>query len=150
MPPDHGDRPLPADPTPEVGAATDIARLGRAGDKPWHERTAEEEADIFDWSRVAASAEFKSLISAKLRFIIPATIFFIVYYFALPVLVGYAPRLMERKVIGGVNLAYLFALSQFFMAWAIAALYVRAAGRFDGMVKRILARLKEPAGTGEE
>ncbi|MBK6796507.1 MAG: DUF485 domain-containing protein [Acidobacteria bacterium] len=86
--------------------------------------------------------EFRELVAAKRRFIIPATIFFIVYYFALPVLVGYAPQFMARRVFGVVNIAYLFALSQFFMAWAIAAAYVRAAGRFDKMVKNILSRLK--------
>src|SRR5512145_1119268 len=79
-----------------------------------------------DWERVAAMDEFKGLIAAKRRFIAPAVIFFIVYYFALPALVGYAPELMNRRVLGVINLAYLFALSQFFMAWIIAALYVRA------------------------
>ncbi|NOT61472.1 MAG: DUF485 domain-containing protein [Acidobacteria bacterium] len=39
-------------------------------------------------------AEFKELVAAKRKFIIPATVFFIVYYFALPLLVGYAPALM--------------------------------------------------------
>jgi uncharacterized membrane protein (DUF485 family) len=89
------------------------------------------------WQEIAASADFKQLVRAKLRMILPATLFFIAYYFALPVLVGYAPRLMERKIVGDVNLAYLFALSQFFVAWIIAALYVRAAGRFDAMAKKI-------------
>jgi uncharacterized membrane protein (DUF485 family) len=90
------------------------------------------------WDRIAATEEFKDLMAAKARFIVPATLFFVVYYFALPVLVGYAPELMSRQVLGVVNVAYLFALSQFFVAWALAALYVRAAGRFDRMAKRIL------------
>jgi uncharacterized membrane protein (DUF485 family) len=90
------------------------------------------------WERVAAMAEFKALLAAKLKFIVPATVFFLVYYFALPILVGYAPRLMETKVLGVVNLAYVFALSQFFMAWIIAALYLRAAGRFDEMAKEVV------------
>ena len=96
-----------------------------------------------DWERISAMAEFKALLAAKLRFIIPATVFFIIYYFALPVLVGYAPGLMEKKVIGPINLAYLFALSQFFMAWIVAALYVRAAGRFDRIVKGIIDKTEE-------
>jgi uncharacterized membrane protein (DUF485 family) len=90
------------------------------------------------WEAVAASAKFRALLRAKRRFIIPAVIVFIVYYFALPVLVGYARPLMERRVIGSVNIAYLFALSQFFMAWIIAGLYVRAANRFDGMSRDVL------------
>ena len=91
-----------------------------------------------DWERVAAMDEFKSLLAAKVKFIVPATIFFLVYYFALPVLVGYAPQLMETKIFGVVNLAYLFALSQFFMAWILAAMYLRAAGRFDEMAKEVV------------
>ncbi|HKQ77055.1 MAG TPA: DUF485 domain-containing protein [Blastocatellia bacterium] len=95
-----------------------------------------------DWERVAAMDEFKSLIAAKRKFIAPAVIFFIIYYFALPALVGYAPGLMSRRVLGVINLAYLFALSQFFMAWILAALYVRAAGRFDEMSRNIIHKLQ--------
>ena len=96
------------------------------------------------WEEISSSTDFKELVRAKFRIILPATLFFIVYYFALPVLVGYAPQLMERKIIGNVNIAYLFALSQFFVAWIIAALYLRAAGRFDAMAKKILQRVKKP------
>jgi uncharacterized membrane protein (DUF485 family) len=121
------------DPTPIVGAATDVARLSHAEPKPPHERTADEEAGEIDWEKIASSERFRSLLQAKRRFIVPAMIVFIVYYFALPVLIGYARPFMERRIFGPVNLAYLFALSQFFMAWTIAALYVRAAARFDKM-----------------
>jgi uncharacterized membrane protein (DUF485 family) len=90
------------------------------------------------WDRVADSQAFKDLIATKKIFIIPAFLFFLVYYFLLPVLVGYAPQLMATKVWGNVNLAYLFALSQFFMAWIIAALYVKAGDNFDRLSKHIL------------
>src|SRR5207253_6579795 len=124
--------------TPEVGAATDVAPLGRAEAKPAHELTAAEDSDPVDWSRVTQMTEFRAMVKAKLRFIIPAVIFFVVYYFALPVLVGYAPGLMSKRVIGVVNIAYLFALSQFFMAWIIAALYLRAAAKFDQMEDQVI------------
>jgi len=133
------DRRIPEDPTPLVGAPTDVAPLTHAQPKPRHERTADEEADGIDWERLAASDRFRNLLKAKRRFIVPATIFFVVYYFALPVLIGYARPLMETRVWGPVNLAYLFALSQFFVAWIIAALYVRAAARFDRMAKEVIA-----------
>ncbi len=94
------------------------------------------------WDRVAEMDEFRLLLLAKIGFVVPATIFFVVYYFALPVLVGYAPTFMNKKVLGPVNIAYLFALSQFFMAWAISFLYVRAARQFDGFGHRILEHLR--------
>lgn len=92
------------------------------------------------WDRIAESKEFKDLMATKKIFIVPAFVFFVVYYFALPVLVGYAPQFMQTKVIGKVNLAYLFALSQFFVAWIIAGLYMKAASNFDRLAKDILAR----------
>lgn len=95
-----------------------------------------------DWQRVEHSAAFVELIRAKARFIVPATIFFLAYYFALPVLVGYAPELMERKVIGNINLAYLFALSQFAMTWIVMVLYVRRARDFDVQAETVVANLK--------
>jgi uncharacterized membrane protein (DUF485 family) len=134
--------PSNADLTPVTGSATDVAPLGRGVGKPAHERTADEDVDVADWARLAALADFKALLKAKRRFIVPATVVFIVYYFALPVLVGYAPRLMAAKVFGVVNVAYLFALSQFFMAWIVAVLYVRAASRFDVMARTIVERFK--------
>jgi uncharacterized membrane protein (DUF485 family) len=93
-----------------------------------------------EWDRIAASQEFKDLMATKKVFIVPAFLFFLVYYFALPILVGYAPAFMSTKVIGNVNLAYLFALSQFFMAWTIAFLYVKAAGDFDKLAKDIIEK----------
>jgi uncharacterized membrane protein (DUF485 family) len=131
-----------SDLTAESGSSTDVAPLGRGAAKPAHERTADEDVDVADWQRIAALDEFKALLRAKARFIVPATIVFIVYYFALPLLVGYAPELMAKKVIGVVNVAYLFALSQFFVAWLLALLYVRAAQRFDAMASAVIERYK--------
>ena len=136
--------------TPEVGAATDVAPLARSEKKPAHELTAAEDSNPVDWSRVTQLPEFRAMVLAKLRFIIPAVIFFVVYYFALPVLVGYAPGLMSKRVIGVVNIAYLFALSQFFMAWIIAALYLRAAARFDKMEHTVIEKAESELGSQRE
>jgi uncharacterized membrane protein (DUF485 family) len=98
-----------------------------------------------EWDEIAESQQFKDLLATKKIFIVPAFVFFVVYYFALPVLVGYAPQFMSAKVFGVVNLAYLFALSQFFVAWLIAGLYVRAAADFDRLAKDIVGK----AGVGK-
>jgi uncharacterized membrane protein (DUF485 family) len=92
------------------------------------------------WDEIAESREFKDLMATKRIFIVPAFVFFLAYYFALPAMVGYAPQFMSIKVFGQVNLAYLFALSQFLVAWLIAGLYVRAAGNFDRLASDILEK----------
>ena len=93
------------------------------------------------WDHVAAMDEFKLLLLAKAEFVIPAVVVFVVYYFLLPISVGYFPEFMNKHV-GPVNLAYLFALSQFFVAWLIAALYVRGARKFDDYGRRIIDNLQ--------
>ncbi len=84
-----------------------------------------------DWETLAKSASFRALIRAKKRFLLPACLFFIFYYFSLLYLVGWHPELMKKPLLGPVNGAYLFALSQFFMAWGVAWIYVRKATGFD-------------------
>jgi uncharacterized membrane protein (DUF485 family) len=128
------------DPTALSGGETDVAPLGRSLPKPEHEKTATEDVDVADWNAIANDPAFADLKRAKRRFIIPATIFFLAYYMALPVLVGLYPALMKTPVWGKVNLAYLFALSQFFMTWMVCALYVRTARRWDQMNAELLAK----------
>ncbi len=92
-----------------------------------------------DWEKLEAEPEFRALLSRKAKFIISSTIFFVVYYFALLVLVGWFPDLMKKEVLGRINLAYLFALSQFFMAWGLAWLYTRKAGEWDKAAADIIS-----------
>ena len=90
------------------------------------------------WTRIAQSPRYQALLRAKSAFILPASVFFILYYFALLILVGWFPDLMKKPVFGPINIAYLFALSQFFMAWILAFLYVRKAGQWDVEAKQVL------------
>jgi uncharacterized membrane protein (DUF485 family) len=99
-----------------------------------------------DWAALEAREDFRRLLGRKARFIAAAAVFFVVYYFALLVLVGWWPELMKKEVLGRVNLAYLFALSQFFMAWGIAWIYTRKAAEWD----RAAAALLAAAGHGPE
>lgn len=91
-----------------------------------------------NWEVLHASAEFQRLVKARRNFVIPAVVFFLVYYFALPLSNGLAPNLMNTKVIGNINLAYLFALSEFVMAWGLAYLYISRANKvFDPLADAV-------------
>lgn len=96
------------------------------------------QADAPDWEKLEAKPEFRALLARKARFITAATVFFVVYYFSLLVLVGWLPELMKKEILGRVNLAYLFALSQFFMAWGIAWMYTRKAAEWDCAAAEII------------
>ena len=92
------------------------------------------------WDDIAASREFQDLLAVKKLFVLPAFVFFLLFYFALPFLVGYAPGLMSTRVLGPLTLAYCFALAQFVMGWTIAWMYMKAASNFDRLSRDILER----------
>ncbi len=88
------------------------------------------------WSKVAQTSAFQDLMRRKKKFIIPATIFFFVYYMGLPVLAGFT-TVLNVQVIGALSLAWIYALSQFIMTWTLLHLYVRQANKWDEIVDRV-------------
>ena len=98
-----------------------------------------------EWVRVERTSAFKELISAKKAFIIPATIFFMVFYFGLPFLAAFT-TVLNVKVIGSLTLAYIYALAQFAMTWILMHLYVSRANKWDDLVDR--ARQEAAGETG--
>jgi uncharacterized membrane protein (DUF485 family) len=118
-------KPLPAPEAPRP----EVAHPGPAAGEEVH------------WEGLEQTEEFRELVRRRFRFVLPATIFFLVYYFLLPLGNGLAPDLMKTKVFGEVNIAYLFALSEFVMAWVLAYLYIRKANTvFDGLAAKVRAR----------
>jgi uncharacterized membrane protein (DUF485 family) len=102
-----------------------------------------------DWIAAERSPEFRELIARRRRFVLPATIFFLVWYFGFIILAGYAEDFMGESVYEGLTVGYLFALSQFLMVWGLTWLYLRKADRdFDPLARRAAERAIE-AGRGE-
>ncbi|WP_099159925.1 DUF485 domain-containing protein [Virgibacillus ndiopensis] len=83
-----------------------------------------------DFENVANSPQFKQLIHERKRFIIPLTIFFLVFYFSLPILTSYT-TILNTPAIGDISWAWLFAFTQFIMTWVLCTLYVKKSASFD-------------------
>ena len=92
----------------------------------------------FDWEAVERSPEFRELVKRKKAFVVPATLFFLAWYFGFIILAGYAQDFMGREFIAdGFTVGYLLALSQFVMTWVLGWLYLRRADRtFDPLAER--------------
>jgi uncharacterized membrane protein (DUF485 family) len=100
-----------------------------------------------EWEGIEHTEEFKTLVRSRWRFVLPATVFFLVYYFLLPILNGTATNFMRTEVIGHINIAYLFALSQFVVAWVLAYIYIRTSNQvFDRLVARVLDKARQIKG----
>ena len=91
-----------------------------------------------DWEAIDRSPEFRELVRRKKAFVIPATLFFLAWYFGFVILCGYAPDFMGREFItDGLTVGYALALSQFIMTWGLAWMYLRKANRdFDPLAER--------------
>jgi uncharacterized membrane protein (DUF485 family) len=97
-----------------------------------------------DWEAAEASPEFRELVSRRRRFVVPATIFFLAWYFGFIILCGYAPGFMGEFVYESITVGYVLALSQFVMVWALTWLYLRKADReLDPLAERAAARALE-------
>ena len=82
-----------------------------------------------DWKRIEQSAEFQELVKRRRGFVVPATIFFLVYYMAFIIVAGYAPDFMARSVYEGLTVGYCYALTQFLMVFVLGIWYLRKADR---------------------
>jgi uncharacterized membrane protein (DUF485 family) len=97
-----------------------------------------------EWVRVERTSAFKELMRKKKAFIIPATIFFLVFYFGLPILAAFT-TVLNFNVVGAITGAYVYAFAQFAMTWILMHLYVSRANRWDN----IIDRARQEAAEGE-
>ena len=88
-----------------------------------------------EWLRIERTSAFKELVRKKKSFIIPATIFFFVFYFGLPVLAGFT-TVLDGYAIGAITWAYVYAFAQFAMTWILMHMYISRANRWDELVEQ--------------
>jgi uncharacterized membrane protein (DUF485 family) len=126
---------------PEQGGhmANDAGKPSRS---PTTGRMTEDEA-VTATEAVGKDPEMIELERRHRRFVWPVTAFFLIYYMSLNVLAGTAPDLMGTKVFGEFTFGYLFALSQFLMAFVVAWVYSRwAATRMDPLAADLREKLR--------
>jgi len=94
----------------------------------------------------AAQAAVRSLIAAKLRFLVPMTIIFMVGYIGLTVIAGFAKGLMAVKIVGSLNLGFALIAFNYVLSWVLALVYERIANRiFDPLASRAAAASRRSA-----
>lgn len=96
-----------------------------------------------NFEEVEKTEKFKYLIRKKKKFIVPLTIFFLVFYFALPIFTSYT-NVLNHPAIGDISWVWVFAVAQFLMTWALVMIYMKKAAVFDKiaeeMIKEEIAR----------
>jgi uncharacterized membrane protein (DUF485 family) len=108
-----------------------ISRDGRAG-------AAGPDRAAPDWERIERSPEFRELTSRRHRFLTVASAVFLGWFLAYLLLSTFAPDVMGT-LVGGVPVAFLAAVSQVLMTWAVTWAYLRRADReFAPLEQRVV------------
>lgn len=94
-----------------------------------------------DYSKVVQSASFQQLMREKRGFILPFSLFFLAFYFTLPILTSYS-TVLNTPAFGSISWAWVFAFAQFIMTWVLCMLYSKRAARFDEIVEKMKQEVK--------
>lgn len=81
------------------------------------------------WARTAEQPRYAQLKSRYKRFVLPAVIVTLAWYFTYVLLGTYAREFMSTPVFGSINVALLLGLSQLALSFVFAGLYIRFANR---------------------
>ena len=85
--------------------------------------------DVVDWTRIERSPEFRELTSRRHRFIAGAAAVTFISFAIYIGLATFATGFMGTRVLGGVPIAWLAAMSQVLVTWAVTWTYLRKADR---------------------
>lgn len=97
----------------------------------------------YDWSAIAQNPKYLELKRKKRVFLFSWWVASTLFYFMLPILSGYFPDLFKIKVMGAINFGYLFILSQFVVAFAVAITYTRVANNdFDRLTDELVKEIQ--------
>jgi uncharacterized membrane protein (DUF485 family) len=96
--------------------------------------------EVVDWEAITKDPRFQRLHRRKMLFLWGLMAISVLYYFALPIGAAYFQDLFKIRIWGVINIGLMFALSQFVLAWVVAFVYSRRAGReFDQLAAQIVA-----------
>jgi uncharacterized membrane protein (DUF485 family) len=101
----------------------------------------DDRSDDVDWTRIERSPEFRELTSRRHRFIAGAAAVTFIWFGVYLGLAVFATDFMGTTVLGGVPIAWLAAMSQVLMTWAVTSTYLRKADReFAPLEQRVAER----------
>ncbi|MFP3511355.1 DUF485 domain-containing protein [Peribacillus sp. SIMBA_075] len=94
------------------------------------------------YRQLIETEEFKELIQKKNAFIVPVTLFFLAFYFVLPILAAYSD-VLKGEAFFHITWAWVYALLQFAVVWIGGFVYIKKSAKYDKMAKNILNKYEK-------
>lgn len=105
-----------------------VLHEGDRGDRP----------SVASYTEIEDAPDFRELRRRFRGFAFPVTAFFLTWYLLYIIASIWARGFMNNKVLGNINVAYIFGILQFVSTFAIALIYWRHADRnLDPLAERI-------------
>ena len=99
------------------------------------------QGDTINYEAIEASPEFQELVAKRRSFVLPGTIFFLVWYMGFILLTAYAESFMSERVYEGLTVGYCLALTQFLMVLVLGLMYLkRANGTYDPLAAKAIEK----------
>jgi uncharacterized membrane protein (DUF485 family) len=99
--------------------------------------------ESIDWRRIEGSEEFRELTRRRHRFLAVASLVSLGGFLVYLVLATFAHGFMGTRVLGGVPVAFLAAVSQVLLTWAVTWAYLRKADREFGPLEERVLRIAQ-------
>jgi uncharacterized membrane protein (DUF485 family) len=105
----------------------------------------EDDRDV--WSAVQDSAEYRELRAAQRRFLVPASVVYLAFYFGFLILALAAPSLFQHPLYGGLNTGFALLTAMFVLVWLGVLVHNSVARRYwDPRIERVRGQA-QPSGT---
>lgn len=107
------------------------------------------ETDV-DWEAVLASEHFQRLARKRRNTIVGLGVLAAIYYFSIPALIAWAPAFFKIRLMPGINLGTIFAVSQYPFGGAIAYVFLRSTAQIDRASADVKEQATPNAAVGEQ
>jgi uncharacterized membrane protein (DUF485 family) len=97
-----------------------------------------------DWSAMLHSPAFRTLTRRRRKTVLLLGVAAAVYYFSIPALIAFAPSVFAIRLLPGINLGAVFAVSQYPFGIALAFVFLKRSAVLDAQAGQLAAAMSLP------
>ena len=97
-----------------------------------------------EWNAMLHSPAFRTLTRHRRKTVLVLGVAAAVYYFSIPALIAFAPSIFAIRLLPGINLGAVFAVSQYPFGIALAFVFLKRSATLDAQAGQLAAAMLSP------
>lgn len=94
-----------------------------------------------DWNAMLHSPAFQTLTRHRRKTVLLLGVAAAVYYFSIPALIAFAPSIFAIRLLPGINLGAVFAVSQYPFGMVLAFVFLKRSATLDARAAQLAAAM---------